>query len=62
LTKSIIAGESAGSATSVQAADKYGYKEIDAAQFDKEMKEARPVLSQSETNHREKQPGQDSPE
>lgn len=62
LTKSIIAGESAGSATSVQAADKYGYKEIDAAQFDKEMKEARPVFSQSETNHREKQPGQDSPE
>jgi hypothetical protein len=62
LTKSIITGELAGSFTPVQGADKYGYREIDAAQFDKELKEARPVLSQSETNHREKQPGQDSPE
>jgi len=62
LTKSIITGELAGSSTPVQGADKYGYREIDAAQFDKELKEARPVLSQSETKHREKQPGQDSPE
>lgn len=62
LTKSIIAGELAGSSTPVQGADKYGYREIDAAQFDKEVKEARPVLPQSEINHREKQPGQDSSE
>jgi uncharacterized FAD-dependent dehydrogenase len=59
LTKSIIAGEPAGSATSVQAADKYGYKEIDAAQFDKEIKESRPVLFRPEMSHPEKQPGQD---
>ena len=62
LTKSIIAGELEGFSTPVQGADKYGYREIDAAQFDKEIKDARPVLSQSETKHREKQPGQDSPE
>jgi len=59
LTKSIIAGELAGSSTSAHAADKYGYHEIDAAQFDKELKEARPVLSQPEMSQREKQPGQD---
>lgn len=59
LTKSIITGELAGSSTPVQGADKYGYREIDAAQFDKETKETRPVLSQSEMNHREKQPGQE---
>ncbi|MBH0176936.1 MAG: hypothetical protein HP491_03515 [Nitrospira sp.] len=59
LTKSIITGELAGSSTPAQGADKYGYREIDAAQFDKEVKETRPVLSQSETKHREKQPGQE---
>ncbi|MBH0176947.1 MAG: hypothetical protein HP491_03570 [Nitrospira sp.] len=59
LTKSIITGELAGSSTPALGADKYGYREIDAAQFDKELKEARPVLSQSETKHREKPPGQE---
>jgi hypothetical protein len=59
LAKSIITNELAGSSTSAHAPDKHGYHEIDAAQFDKEMKEARPVLSQAEMDHREKQPGQD---
>jgi hypothetical protein len=62
LTKAIITGELAGSSTPAQAADKYGYKEIDAAQFDKEMKEARPALPRPEMSQHEKQPGQDSPE
>lgn len=56
LTKSIITGELAGSSTPVQGAEKYGYREIDAAQFDKEVKEPRPVL---EVNQQQKQAGQD---
>lgn len=59
LTKSIITGELTGSSTPVLGADKYGYREIDAAQFDKELKEARPVLSQPEMSQREKQPGKE---
>jgi hypothetical protein len=56
LTKSIITGELAGSSTPAQGADKYGYREIDAAQFDKDTKEPRPVL---EVNQHQKQLGQD---
>jgi hypothetical protein len=52
----------AGSSTPVQGAEKYGYREIDAAQFDKEVKEPRPVVSQPEMSQHEKQPGRDSPE
>jgi hypothetical protein len=59
LAKSIITDELAGSSTPAHAADKHGYHEIDAAQFDKEMKDAQPALSQPEMNHREKQAGQD---
>jgi hypothetical protein len=59
LAKSIIADELAGSPDTAQAADKHGYQKIDAAQFDKELKEAETVVSQSVANGREKSSGQD---
>jgi hypothetical protein len=46
LTKSIISDELGGSSHPKQAADKHGYFEIDAAQFNKEVKEAETVLAQ----------------
>ena len=48
LAKSIIAGESAGPSDSIQAADKYGYRKIDAAQFNQEIQEAETVASSME--------------
>ena len=52
LARSIIADELAGSSNSAQAADKFGYQEIDAAQFNKEVKEAETVLVQPQMNER----------
>lgn len=59
LAKSIIADELAGSSHTPQAADKHGYHEIEAAQFNKEVKEAEMVLVQPEMSERQQQRGQD---
>ena len=53
LTKGIISDELGGSSHTQEAADKHGYFEIDAAQFNKEVKEAETVLVQPPMNERQ---------
>jgi hypothetical protein len=59
LAKSIITDELAGPSDPAHAADRHGYQEIEAAQFEKEVNNSQQALSGVEANNREKQLGRD---